>query len=258
MTTRERTTGGCSAWRSQLSLLGAFSLVLDGRPTDLPTSSQRVAAFVALQRQPVGRALVAGSLWPSKDEERASANLRCALWRLNRNAPGVIQSEGSRLAIAKHVSVDIYEFEDWAARLAGGTACSEDWERRMPRSLELLTDWYDDWIVLERERVRQQFLHALEDWADGLTRQGRYARAIQGALMAVAADPLRESAHRAVIVAHIAEGNGSEALRHYKRYRDILDTELGVSPSPRMEALIDPLNRRRPEHLSALRPAAPV
>jgi DNA-binding SARP family transcriptional activator len=258
MTTRERTTGRGWTCRSRLSLLGAFSLVLDGHLTDLPTSSQRVAAFVGLQRQPVGRALVAGSLWPSKGEERASANLRCALWRLNRSAPGVIHAAGSRLAVAVHVSVDIYEFEDWAARLAGGTARSEDWERRMPRSLELLTDWYDDWIVLERERVRQQYLHALEDWAEGLTRQGRYARAIQGALMAVAADPLRESAHRAVIVAHIAEGNCSEALRHYTRYRDILDTELGVSPSPRMEALIDPLKRRRHEHISASRRGVPV
>ena len=61
---------------------------------------------------------------------------------------------------------------------------------------------------------------------------------MEAALLAVAAEPLRESAHRALLQAHIAEGNMGEALRDYGRYRDLLRRELGVAPSPLIERLV--------------------
>ena len=39
---------------------------------------------------------------------------------------------------------------------------------------ELLPDWYDDWVLLERERFRQLRLHALDALCDDLTRAGRH------------------------------------------------------------------------------------
>jgi DNA-binding SARP family transcriptional activator len=256
--TREMFIGPASPVEVRVSLLGAFSLVVDGQPTDLPTSSERVAAFVTLRRAPVGRPLVAGTLWPDTDDTRAAASLRSALWRLNLKAPGVLHHAGTRLAVARDVSVDIYEFQDWASRLTNGTTIPEDWERELPTSLELLTDWYDDWILIERERIRQQLLYAIDQWAEGLTRKGLNARAIHGALTAVGADPLRESSHRAIVGAHIAEGNWSEALRQYTLYRENLAIELGVCPSPRMEDLIAPLKSWPHGHPTLTRETAPA
>jgi DNA-binding SARP family transcriptional activator len=54
----------------------------------------------------------------------------------------------------------------------------------------------------------------------------------------VAAEPLRESAHRALIGAHLAEGNPGEALRQYQLFRGLLGRELGIEPSPRIRALL--------------------
>lgn len=64
------------------------------------------------------------------------------------------------------------------------------------------------------------------------------AEAIEVGLAAVHNEPLRESAHRAVISVHLAEGNRSEALRHYAYYRQLVNDELGIEPSTRMEMLV--------------------
>jgi DNA-binding SARP family transcriptional activator len=103
---------------------------------------------------------------------------------------------------------------------------------------ELLPGWYDDWVLPERERLRQLRLHALEVSADRLAREGRYGEAVQAAYAAVHTEPLRESAHRAVVRVHLAEGNVVEAVRAYRDFRDRLVHELGVSPTMQMEELI--------------------
>jgi DNA-binding SARP family transcriptional activator len=84
---------------------------------------------------------------------------------------------------------------------------------------ELLPGWYEDWVLVERERLRQLRMHALEALAEKLTEAGRYGVAMQAAYAAVRADPVRESAHRAVVRVHLAEGNVLEALRAYELTR---------------------------------------
>jgi DNA-binding SARP family transcriptional activator len=49
---------------------------------------------------------------------------------------------------------------------------------------------------------------------------------------------LRESAHRTVVRAHLAEGNVAEALRAHAVFRDLLREELGVSPTEQMSRLV--------------------
>jgi DNA-binding SARP family transcriptional activator len=105
------------------------------------------------------------------------------------------------------------------------------------RAGELLPDWYDDWVVIERERFRQARLHALEALCYGLARRGRYDKAIELGLTAVADEPLRESAHRAVMRAHLAEGNRVEALRQYQLCRRFLRERLGFEPSAETQRL---------------------
>jgi hypothetical protein len=58
------------------------------------------------------------------------------------------------------------------------------------------------------------------------------------ALVAVRAEPLRESANRVVAQVHLLEGNRLEALRQFKRYEELLEHELGAEPSPEFGALV--------------------
>ena len=103
---------------------------------------------------------------------------------------------------------------------------------------DLLPDWDDEWVLLERERFRQIRLHALERSCELLMASGRLTEAIDAGLAALAAEPLRESAHRVLIRAHLAEGNRFEALRQFERYRDLMRSELGLAPSVEIADLI--------------------
>jgi DNA-binding SARP family transcriptional activator len=105
-------------------------------------------------------------------------------------------------------------------------------------ALDLLPGWYDDWTILERERLRQRLLRALESLSALLSRAGRHADAVESALAAVCAEPLRESAQRALVEAYLAERNECEARRALCDYRDLLARELGVAPSADLTALV--------------------
>jgi DNA-binding SARP family transcriptional activator len=104
---------------------------------------------------------------------------------------------------------------------------------------ELLPAWYDDWVLIERERVRQMRLHALERACQELAASGRFGQAIEAGLAAIAEEPLRESAHRILISAHLAEGNRIEALWQFEEYSRLMRDELQLEPSIQIRGLID-------------------
>lgn len=103
---------------------------------------------------------------------------------------------------------------------------------------DLLPDWDEDWIIFERERLRQLRIHALESLCRKLSVAGHAGRAVDAGLAAVAAEPLRESAQRVLIAAHLHEGNVSEARRQYHHYRELVRDNLGIEPSEALRALV--------------------
>ena len=233
----------------RVTLLDGFSLRSgDWRPGvvggDLPRSVQRLVAHVSLSGRPA-RAAIAGQLWPDVVEEHALGSLRSALWRLHKVAPGLIDASGGALCLAAGVQVDVRELTDWAERVRSPHAGVDD-VTLPPGGLrgDLLPGWYDDWVLLERERVRQMRLHTLEALAVRFAAMGRLADALDAAYEAVRAEPLRESAHRTVVRVHLREGNLVEAFRAYDMFREMLWDELGVHPSELMTQLLSGVRDR--------------
>jgi DNA-binding SARP family transcriptional activator len=223
----------------RLTLLDAFEFSWVGSAVALPTPAQRLVAYLAIEDRPLHRDYVAGALWLNSTDAHASGSLRSALWRIRRSGCELVEEVNHQLQLAKTVAVDVREAYAWAARVQdsarpiGAADVAE-----ASASAELLRDWYDDWVMLERERFRQFRAHALEVLCGRLSIEGRFAEAIEVGLAAVRNEPLRESAHRAVISVHLAEGNRSEALRHYAYFRRLATDELGIEPSGRMEMLV--------------------
>jgi DNA-binding SARP family transcriptional activator len=242
-----------TAARLRLQLEGGFSLWGGGKPWQVPLAAQRVLAFLALEDRPRRRSRVAGELWPGSDEVHAAASLRSVLWRLKRPGPSPIAACGDDLRLVPDVSVDVRETRAAAERVlspkASVTAGDLD---TLVQSTEVLPDWYDDWLLIEREQLREQRVRALEQLCGELTSAARFAEAARVALSAIAADPLRESAHRALIRLHIAEGNESEALQRYAGYRALLERKLGITPSTRMEELMGELSAKRLRNLATV------
>jgi DNA-binding SARP family transcriptional activator len=224
--------------------------------------SQRLVALLAL-RGPQSRTLASMALWPGVDEAHARTSARATLWTLANQAPGLVEAVAGDVQVARDVHVDVHRFLaltrsilDGDARMSAappGTLAAGSGGRRIPSPPgtaervdlsdmlggDLLPSWQDDWIVLERERLRQLRLHVLEQLAADLVAQRRFAEALQVALDAVAIDPLRESAHRMVVRIHLSEGNVAEALRRYERFRLLLKEALGIEPSRQMTELVE-------------------
>jgi DNA-binding SARP family transcriptional activator len=214
-------------------LIGGPYLTVDRQRREVPEGSKQLLVLVALRRRQVDRRWAAGTLWPSADEGRAAGNLRSALWRLRRARIDVLVAGKCSLALSADVLVDLHLMDERATRLIEGKA--QDGDLAIAPSwadaLDFLPGWYDDWVLMERERIRQRCLHALEALSERLASVGRFADAVEAAILAVSAEPLRESAQKTLIVAHIAEGNLVEAHRCYRSYCDLLRRELGLAPS---------------------------
>jgi DNA-binding SARP family transcriptional activator len=241
MSSRPVAPGGAPAPSgTRLCLLGRFALQRESASILVPVGVQRLLAFLAL-RGPSDRHTVAGTLWPEVGEAQALASLRTCVWRLNKALPDVLHQFGPALAIRGFIALDSRDQESFAASLLSHERDDQDWLKDKLHLLwegELLPGWYDDWVIFERERLNQLRLHALELAASLLTQRGQLDVAVQLALEAVRTEPLRETANAVLMSVYLAEGNVSDAVHQYVLFRDLLQRELALEPSPQLARLL--------------------
>jgi len=223
---------------TRLALLRGFVLSHGDRILLLPRNAERLVAFLALNKGALWRCYIAGSLWPETAEVNAAANLRTAVWRIQQVGGRVIDATRTRLRLAEVVAVDVCEARALAMALDSGQDIQVGAEALELLDSELLPDWYDDWLPPHRERWRQTRLHSLESLALRMAHVGRFTVAVDAALAAVRAEPLRESANRCLIEVHLAEGNICEARRALDMHRKAIRADLGIEPSPQLIALL--------------------
>src|SRR2546430_909151 len=138
----------------QLSLFNGFVLRQAGQNLAVPLNSQRLIALVTLRTR-LTRDQARGMLWPDVPEHRACARLRTALWRLRRTGRDVVRSDKDQLM---HDGVDV-DLKQWLAVALQvidrpDAVSAVGWASLRPCG-DLLPGWYDEWVLLERERVRQ-------------------------------------------------------------------------------------------------------
>ncbi|WHM41022.1 BTAD domain-containing putative transcriptional regulator [Streptomyces sp. BPTC-684] len=221
---------------------------MDHTRVQICSSAQRLLAFLALQDMPRSRTYVAGILWPDATAERANANLRSSLWRATRTGHRIIDVSTQELAIAKHIAVDLHEAVARAHRLLDTSRPCDDiltTQTRADLSADLLPEWSEnEWMLIEQEQYHQLRLYALEAMTERLSEARRHGEAVAAGLAAVRAEPLRESAHRVLMEAHLAAGNRGAALRQFEQCRRVLLEELGLEPSESLRHLLPPHTER--------------
>jgi DNA-binding SARP family transcriptional activator len=226
----------------QLRLLGGFGVAVEGRQLALPLSAERVLVALALRPQEQDRTVLGGLLYPDGRRTQALANLRSALWRVKREAGhALVDTQGQHLRLADCVEVDLQKWTRYARCLtsqADGDPPGDGAESVEALSQGLLPSWSEEWLILEQQRWDLLRLHALERLAEQSAADGRHVEALEAGLMAVAIEPYRESAHRAIISAHLAAGNCASALAQYDRCQRLLTRELGIRPTAQLQALV--------------------
>lgn len=222
----------------RVCLLRGFELRTHGCVAHLAPSVQRLIALLALSDRALSRGHVAATLWLDGDDRRASARLRTALWRCKKAYPGLTHADDTHVALGDEVTVDTRELDSCIRRATGSQPVLGKDVDVLAEPGDLLPDWYDEWLLIRRESLRQDRIIALELLCERFTESGDLRSATRAGRAAVAAEPLRETAQYALAVAHLKQGNVGEALRQYVAYRKVLRKRLGIEPTERMRRLL--------------------
>ena len=186
-------------------------------------------AFLALHPHALRRVHVAGSLWLDSPEERASASLRSALWRLQQAGGDVVEANGALLGLAPAgARVDFREAACLSRALldAGGADPRPQVEWGVLSGEQLLPDWDDEWVIVEREHHRGLSLQAMERLSERLLGAGALAQALEVALAVYVREPLRETAHRLMIRVHLARARPTRRSAGVRLYERLALTQL--------------------------------
>jgi predicted ATPase/DNA-binding SARP family transcriptional activator len=207
-------------------------------------------AYIAYYPGSHPREVLAELLWPDSDPTAARQNLNMAVSSLRRQLepPGVpvgavLLSDRFTLQLNPEAySTDVALFQT-ALRQAARVNTVGERVRYLSEAVELyegelLSGFYEEWCVTEREHVATAYLGALSQLIEHLAQLGRTDEAIQYARRAVAADPLREEAHQELIRLLAVTGQTAGAQRHFRELQRLLRRELDEEPSPATWALV--------------------
>jgi predicted ATPase/class 3 adenylate cyclase/DNA-binding SARP family transcriptional activator len=228
-----------------LRLFGPFEVHLHGQPLPRLRSrkGQWLLALLTLRHGgEVDRAWLAGTLWPDSSEEAAYASLRNSLKDLRR----ALGPEAGRLRSPTPRTLSLDLAGAHADVVAFEKAIAEGGEPALERAVALyrgplLEEWVEAWVLPERQAREAACLTALETLAAAALARGDPAAAERSLRQAVALDPLRETAQRALMQALAAGGNDAAATQVYRELRLRLHRELNAAPDPETQALYQQL-----------------
>jgi DNA-binding SARP family transcriptional activator len=229
-----------------IRLLGQFDVRLDGKRVLIPSrAGQSLFAYLALTTGTAHRReKLAGTFWPDTSDDHARKNLRQELWRI-RKAISAHQSNAQEYLLADEFTLafnhtieywlDVTQIEKPDTDLQSLTA-----NLSLYRG-ELLPGFYDDWIVLERERIQSLFDTKLEHLLGQLIASERWSAVQEQAERWLALGTAHEPAYRALMLAHGARGDMAKVSSIYQRCIDELDAQFGLDPAAETRALYDGL-----------------
>ncbi len=238
-------------WR--LQLLGGFSAQRPGqRPRRFQTrkAGAMLAYLAYYYRQRHPREELTERIWATADPVAGGKCMRTALCSLRSELEPDDETRGT-VFVSGHgllginsdnITTDVREFTD-VVQAAQNMELGDDQLRLLTRAVELyrgelLPGYYEDWVLVERERLALMYVSVLRKLVAALEARGERDRALEYALRAVATAPDREEAHYDVIRLYGAMGRRMEALRQYGKLARFLKREMGMRPSAATRSLI--------------------
>ncbi|WP_196232348.1 AfsR/SARP family transcriptional regulator [Bradyrhizobium japonicum] len=211
------------------------------------------------------REVLIEQFWSSSEPTRARSCLGTALSRLR----NVLKVSGSsclefssrgepRISVSSQVWFDIVAFETGIApslaaspgrlepALVNGLATALNHYRG-----DLMLGWYDDWVLVERERLRVLCLRGYRRLMEHYSAARDLENALAAGLSALRIEPLQELVQQHVIELYSVSGQRAAAIRQYDRLAQLLKSELGISPSKATRDLIERIRLDLPLRSSA-------
>ncbi len=236
----------------KLRLLGRPQVFLHAEPVVDFVSEKALGllCYLAVRDGVHARATLANLLWGEMPDRRAKANLRMAIYNLQQLLPGYFHVTRLDVTFERQTEcwLDVEQLQVEEYRLK-----AQPIEQEAATSLRTLLDLYrgdflegfdlkdapglEEWLLTERERLRQVALRSFQRLADRLLNQGEYVETIAVLRRLLALEPWREVSHRQLMLALARTGDYTGALAQYALCRRVLVEELGVEPMPETSAL---------------------
>jgi DNA-binding SARP family transcriptional activator len=222
----------------QLSLFQSWQLLWGANIVHVAARQQRLITALAING-PRPRSYLVGLLWPEHSEPRALESLRVSLHLISRQVPGLLINGGAVLSLSELADVDLHRVRSQIRHLSevglNGNAASCLHELR---HAELLPGWYDDWVIFEQARLRQDRMHALLVIARESLARSDCEVAAKASEAALELEPLYERAVGLLIQAERLQGNNASALRAFEKYQAQLKADIGIAPSEAIRGLV--------------------
>jgi LuxR family maltose regulon positive regulatory protein len=240
-------------WRLRIYTLGRFSVVRDGEPLVFTGKAQKrpldlLKALVALGGRDVDTSALIHYLWPDAEGGDGKSSFDSNLYRLRKllNLDAAIELQDSKLTLDPNCCwVDAWAFERLANRAeAHLRGCSETDAARLGEALLgtyqghfLDREAVQPWLMPTRDRLQAKFQRTIFATARYWEEAGKWQRAASCYQRSLELDNLAEPVYRRLMICHREMGNRAEALKVYRRCREMLSIVLGVSPSDETEQL---------------------
>lgn len=231
---------------------------------NLPAKAYELFCFLLLHRKrPFTREVLANHLWDDISAAKGKKYLRDTLWRLQSELESQIGLQLDTLLIMENewvyvhpqadIWVDVHSFEE-ALAVASGVkefGLNDEQMHRLADAVslyqgDLMEGWYQDWCILERERLQILFLTSLDRLMVCYEVRRQFEEGIICGLAGLHYDWARERTHRRLMRLYYLAGDRTAALRQYDRCRNVLKEEFDVQPEPRTTALYEQIRSGQP------------
>lgn len=229
----------------QIRLLGQFDVRLTGKRVTIPSrAGQSLLAYIALTAgTPHRREKLAGIFWPDTSDESARKNLRQELWRIRKALAG--QNGATDYLLADEFTITFNRNTDYwldATQMERPDLDIQSLTANLSLYQgELLPGFFDDWVVLERERIQTIFETKMEQLLSQLVAAERWIAVQEQGERWLALGSSPEPAYRALMLAHGARGDMAKVSSIYQRCITELEEKLGLEPSAETRALYEGL-----------------
>ncbi len=232
----------------KIRLLGQFDLQLDGKPVEIPSRpAQSLLAYLALTAGITHRReRLAGLIWPDIPELDARRNLRRALWHIRKTVQGQAPLRVDDITVAFDAGPDIWvDVLVVSQKFSSEKTVEELIQIVSAYGGELLPGFYDEWVIVERERLQALFEGRIKLLLDRLVEAHAWDEVVEWGEKWIAFGGATEPAYQALMTAYSGRGDLSGVGQTYRRCAEALSRDLGVEPSEETQNLFAQLSRPR-------------
>jgi ATP/maltotriose-dependent transcriptional regulator MalT len=239
-------------WPIKIFTLGGFKILKNGTEIRFARKVQKrslelLQALIALGSTDVAVTTLTEALWPDSEGDAAYHAFENTLYRLRQllGAAGALVLSGGKLTLdSNHCWVDVWALERHLGQMRENSPQSR---HVLETALSLYCGHFleqegqPSWSLALRERLREKFARLVRDVAQSFQRAKAWAEAAAIYQRGIELDSLNEDLYCGLMVCHRERGNHAEALRVFRRCRELLSIVLSVQPGAQTQAVYQSL-----------------